>query len=78
MTHFNCNAMQLNFRPPITLHLESAMSRLLKLCLLFGIFTISHASETEKLETFIEGIIETWQLQSPTILFKNANLETKT
>ena len=47
------------------------MSKLQKLCLLFGIFAISHGSESEEFETFIEGIIETWKLRSPTILVKD-------
>ena len=42
----------------------------LQLCLLLGIYPISHGFESKEFETFIEGIIETWQLRSPTILVK--------
>ena len=47
------------------------MRTLPKLIILFGIFAISHAAETGDLEAFIEDIIETWQLRSPTILVKD-------
>ena len=47
------------------------MSKLQKLCLLFGIFAISHGSESEEFATFIEGIIDTWKLRSPTIIVKD-------
>ena len=42
----------------------------LQLCLLLGIYPISHGFESKEFETFIEGIIETWQLRSPTLLVK--------
>ena len=51
--------------------IRSTMRTLPKLIILFGIFAISHAAETGDLEAFIEDIIETWQLRSPTILVKD-------
>ena len=38
---------------------------------LFGIFAISHGSDSEEFETFIEDIIETWELLLPTIIIKD-------
>ena len=49
----------------------STMSTWLQLCLFFKIFAISHGSELEEFESFIEDIIETWTLCSPTILVKD-------
>ena len=46
-----------------------------KLCILFGIFAISHGSQSEELETFIKSIIKTWQLRTPTILVKGDLLD---
>ena len=47
------------------------MGTLLKLCLLFGSFVISHGTDSEEFEAFIKDVIETWQLRSPTILVKD-------
>ena len=45
------------------------MGKLLELYVIFGIFAVCHGSESPKeIETFIESVIETWQLRSPTIL----------
>ena len=48
-----------------------SMSFLITLCLLFGIFAASQETELDQFETFIEDIIRTWQLRSPTIIFKD-------
>ena len=46
-----------------------SMSRLIKICLLFfGSVAASQDTELDMLEAFIEAIIETWQLRSPTII----------
>ena len=47
------------------------MSRttLRRISLLFGIFTIAHGAELQQFEAFIEDLISTWQLKSPTIVF---------
>ena len=47
------------------------MRMLPKLCILFGIYAISHGSESKDFETFIVSIIETWKLRSPTILVED-------
>ena len=52
-------------------HLGSTLVILLRLCILFRAFAISHGSESEEIDAFIEDIIETWQLWSPTILVKD-------
>ena len=43
---------------------------LIKFCLLIGSFATSHGTELT-FEAFIEDIIETWQLRSPTIILKD-------
>ena len=50
--------------------LRATMRTSIKLCILFGIFAISHGSDSNELETFIESVIVTWQLRSPTVLVK--------
>ena len=46
-----------------------SMSKLLYLCLLLGVFTICHGSESHDIaSTFIEDIMQTWKLHSPTIV----------
>ena len=47
------------------------MRMLPKLCILFGIYAISHGSESKDFETFIVSIIEIWKLRSPTILVED-------
>ena len=44
------------------------MTALLQFCFLVGTFVITHGSESEKMETFIEAIIGKWKLRSPTLL----------
>ena len=41
---------------------------MMKLCLMFGYFAISDGSE--EFEAFLQDVIQTWQLRSPTIIFK--------
>ena len=40
-------------------------------CVLFGTYTPCDGRKSEQFEAFIEDIIETWQLQYPTILYKD-------
>ena len=51
--------------------MASTVRMLIILGLFFGIVATSHGSESEEFETFIEGIIETWKLRSPTIVVKD-------
>ena len=44
------------------------MIKLHALSLLFWIFSIAHGSDTEEFEKFIENLIDTWQLRSPTLI----------
>lgn len=48
-----------------------SMTTSITLCLLMGIFTTSHGSESEQFQAFIEDIIETFQLKSPTVVFND-------
>ena len=44
---------------------------ILQLFLLVGSFVISHGTELEEVDVFLEDIIKTWKLQSPTIIVKD-------
>ena len=42
-----------------------------QLWFLFGILSIAHGSQQEQFETFLRDIIDTWKLQSPTIIVQD-------
>ena len=44
---------------------------ILQIFLLVGSFVISHGTELEDVEAFLEDIIKTWKLRSPTIIVKD-------
>ena len=41
---------------------------MLEICLLIGCFALSHGTDPDQYEAFIEDVIGTWQLQSPTVI----------
>ena len=45
-----------------------SMTTLITLCLMTVTFDLSHGTESEQVEAFIEDTIEAWQLRSPTII----------
>ena len=49
----------------------STNTLIITFCLLFGAYTRCDGLDSEQFEAFIWGIITTWQLRSPTILFKD-------
>ena len=42
-----------------------------QLWILFGTLSVVHGSQHKQMETFVEDIIDTWQLLSPTIIVQN-------
>ena len=44
----------------------------MELCFLFWLFSIAHGFEkTEVLDKFVEDLIDTWQIRSPTIIYQD-------
>ena len=49
----------------------STNTLIITFCLLFGAYTRCDGLDSEQFEAFIGGIIATWQLRSPTIIFED-------
>ena len=47
------------------------MGKFFNLCLLLGNFAVSQATDLGKVEFFMEDILTTWQLRSPTLIVKD-------